>query len=167
MIQTSGTPKLRVERKLAATIIGERAVGHFNEEKHVGGAGVIRLIVVGAGPQQHEIGFGFVISVEPQRVLDADKNHSLGRGAGKQPVEPLHEGGVRAADGVHVDDLPVDQFDAVVAREDAGLGHFVIGVDVEPMPRRRLRTLKNFAHEASLRCASVQLRGLKRQFRGG
>jgi hypothetical protein len=45
---------------------------------------------------------------------------------------------VRAADGVHVDDLPVDQFDALAAREDACLRHFIISVDVEPVPRRPL-----------------------------
>ena len=57
--------------------------------------------------------------------------------------------GVRAADGVHVDDLPVDQLDAVVAGQDAGLGHFVISVDVEPMPCRRLWTRETFAHGGS------------------
>ena len=72
--------------------------------------------------------------------------------------------GVRAADGVHVDDLPIDQLDAVVAREDAGLGHFVISVDVEPMPCRRLRTLKNFAHGGSSSTCHLTSAGDKRQF---
>ena len=53
-----GTPKLRVERQLGPAVIGERAVGHFNEEKNVGGAGVICLIVVGAGRSSIRSGSG-------------------------------------------------------------------------------------------------------------
>ena len=45
---------------------------------------------------------------------------------------------MRAADRGHLDDLPVDQLDPVLGREDAGLGHAVVGVDVEAAPRSGL-----------------------------
>ena len=35
---------------------------------------------------------------------------------------------MRAADRGHVDDLPLDQLDAVLGRQDAGLGQAVVGV---------------------------------------
>ena len=117
------------------------------------------LIIVGAGPQQHQIGFRFVVSIEAKRVLDAGQDVAVGCRFGEQPSESIGLSGVRAANGIQIDDLPVDQLDAVVAGEDAGLGHFVISVDVEPMPCRRLGTLKNFAHGGSSSTCHLTIAG--------
>ena len=38
---------------------------------------------------------------------------------------------MRAADRGHVDDLPLEQLDAVLWLQNAGLGHAVVGFDVE------------------------------------
>jgi len=62
---------------------------------------------------------------------------------------------VRAADGVHVDDLPVDQFDALAALEDACLRHFVIIGDIEPVTGRRWWTIKTGAHGGPLRSGTL------------
>jgi hypothetical protein len=78
----------------------DRRVRDFNEQDDIRGARVACPIIVGARPQQQKIGFGLVEGVETQRVLDADKNHSLGRGAGEEPVEPFHKRRMRAADWV-------------------------------------------------------------------
>ena len=54
------------------------------------------------------------------------------------------------ADRDHVEDLPVDQFDAIFWREDAGLGHLVIGLDVQAVAGRDLLALQNFTHGSPL-----------------
>jgi hypothetical protein len=64
---------------------------------------------------------------------------------------------VWAADGGHVDDLSVDEFDAIGVGQNAGLGHLVVRVDVEPVACRGPGTLEDFTHGFSLRGGSLPL----------
>ena len=104
------------------------------------------MIVVRARAQNHEIRLGLVIGVEAQRALNVDQRGLVVQGAGKKPGQPVGDGGVGAADGGHVDDVSIDQLDAMAIREDAGLGHPVIGPNVEPMAGWRKGTLENLGH---------------------
>jgi len=50
--------------------------------------------------------------------------------------QAIGHAGVQAADRRHVDDLPLDQLDARIERQDAGLGHAAVALDVEAMAGR-------------------------------
>ena len=52
----------------------------------------------------------------------------------EERLDPRDDRGVAAADRSHLDDLAVDELDAAVLVEDAGLAHAVILVEREPAP---------------------------------
>jgi hypothetical protein len=52
-----------VKRKLGPAVIGERALGDFDEEENVGSVWMTPVIIIGAGSQEHEIGLGLVITM--------------------------------------------------------------------------------------------------------
>ena len=70
-------------------------------------------VEVGARAQQHQVGLWFVESVEAQGALDPNVNLTVGEGARDQLAQQIGCAVVRAADRGHVDDLPLDQLDAV------------------------------------------------------
>ena len=53
---------------------------------------------------------------------------------------------VRAADRGHLDDLPVDQLDPVLGGKDAGVGHPVVGADVEATASRDVAAVGGGLH---------------------
>ena len=54
-----------------------------------------------------------------------------------------HTGGVRAADGRHLDDLPIEQLDAIVLVQDAQLSKPVVGVHSEGTRKQANRHVHN------------------------
>src|SRR5208337_3921038 len=59
-----------VKRTLGPAVIGERALGDFDEEENVGGVWMTPVIIISARSQEHEIGLGLVITIKAQRILD-------------------------------------------------------------------------------------------------
>lgn len=53
---------------------------------------------------------------------------------------------MRAADPGNVDYLPLDQLDAVLTRQESGLGHLMAIADAEPVPQRRLGAFERGLH---------------------
>ena len=106
-------------------------------------------MAVGARAQEHQVRLRLVVGVEAQRVPDSDDRHVVGDRAHEEAGEEVSRAGVRAADRGHVDDLPLDQLDTILGPQDSGLGHAVVGVDVEAVAvdHDRLGPLQRGLHE--------------------
>ena len=85
--------------------------------------------------------------VQHDWVLDRDEC-PIAEHPTEQTVDAINRGNVTAADGIHLDDLAIEQFEPVVVAENAGLGHALelghreaLGNDVGDhgaIPRHRL-----------------------------
>ena len=91
-------------------------------------------ITVPRPPQQGEIGLGFRSIVQHDRILHT--HHGLAHGRHNQQLgQRVDCQRVAWPDRGHVNQLPFQQFDAVVLTEHAGLGQAVIVAYRQAMPR--------------------------------
>ena len=102
---------------LAASVLAQRGVGHFDRQQHVLGQRVAKL-EGGTAARDHEVRLWFVAWVEIDGVLHADlvavcelQNQRLG--------QPIHDPCVRWPDGCHLPHFAIDELDADVGREEA------------------------------------------------
>src|SRR4051794_10704024 len=128
-----------VEGELGTSVVGERTVGDLDQQQHVGDSRVARTIEVRARAQEHQVGLRFVAAVEPEGALDTHMHLTVGERARDGAAQEICDAVVLAADRGHVDDLPLDQLDAILGAEYSGRGHVVVVVDVEPVRFRRGR----------------------------
>lgn len=155
-----------MERELGTTVVGQRAIGDFDQEEHVGGGGMARLVEIGSWPQQHEVGLRFAVQTEPEWPLHTGDHLPAGGEPTDEAGEPVDLAAMRRAYGDQVDDLPLDQLDAVLARQDPGLGHPVVVVHIEQVPQRRSWALKGGPHGSGapiVGCQSSRTRLLRQQ----
>jgi hypothetical protein len=87
-------------------------------------------VVVTPESQQPKIGLRLGQVTCPDGVLDLNDGLA-GKVPREQRVETVDAACVRASDGVHPDDLAVNEFDAIVFAEDSGLSHPVVLLDRE------------------------------------
>jgi hypothetical protein len=87
------------------------------------------------GPQEGEIGLGLGPVAQANRVLVTDMGQ-VPNPLEEQAREIIDLVGVVRADGAHLDDFPIDQLDALILTEDAGLGHPIVLVNGEQSLRR-------------------------------
>jgi TorA maturation chaperone TorD len=74
------------------------------------------------GPEDRVVRLRLAAVTEPQRELAADRE-LVGQRPVQQTAEPLDHLGVQLAPWRHLDDHPLDQLDAIVLAEDAGIDH--------------------------------------------
>jgi hypothetical protein len=86
-------------------------------------------IEVIAGTEKRQVRLGFRTIPDSDRALDAQYGGSAE--SGKQCRQTVHARRVPTANGTHLDDLPVDQLNPIVLREDAGIQHAVVFVGGE------------------------------------
>ena len=84
--------------------------------------------------EQHQVGLGLAQVAEPQRVPDRHHDTVANR-LRKQTVEPVDNPRVRRADGRHLKDLTLEEFQTQIRGEDSGLAHAVVLLDSEEVPR--------------------------------
>ena len=89
----------------------------------------LRVVVI-PELQQPKIGLRLGQVTCPDGVLDLNDGLA-GKVPREQRVETVDAASVRAPDGVHPDDLAVNEFDAIVFAEDSGLSHPVVLLDRE------------------------------------
>src|SRR5438128_1058621 len=95
-------------------------------------------VEVGSWYDENEVGLRLRVLVEPHRVLDAD-DCGVDDLAAEQPIQPIYTGCVPTTNRGHLDDLPFNQFDAVVLRKDPRGSHLVVFPNVEPAGRWQSR----------------------------
>ncbi len=121
----------RVEASLDTSIIIERRLGHLDNQQHIVGAGMRTAVEIRSRRQERDIWLWLGVGWDPRRVLCPD-DCPIADSSHEQARETRHARCMTRADRGHLDDLSVDELDAVVLREDAGLTHAVVFVESEP-----------------------------------
>jgi hypothetical protein len=75
--------------------------------------------------KKRQIGLRGVVSIHNDGILDVD-DRSSSEHLAEQLIKPADTGGVSIADGTHLNDLTVDQLQALALTEDASFDHLVI-----------------------------------------
>ena len=124
-----------IEWHLRAEVVGEARVRNLDHEQHVGRSRMGRHVEVGPGPQDCDVRLGLADVVEPQRVLAPHDPHRPETLA-KMRRQSCDDCRMQHSDRRHVDDLPIDEFHAVVGTEDARFAHPMKRVHRNQMTRR-------------------------------
>ncbi len=82
-----------VEREPDLCIVGERGVGHFHDQEHIGRGGVRDTVTIRARAQQCDIGLRFGVRVEKDRVLCCNEG-LLAAGLSQQVGDIINGSGV-------------------------------------------------------------------------
>jgi hypothetical protein len=126
----------RVQRPLHRAVEAQRAVGHFDQQQHVVRARQARKRV-GLHAQQREVGLRLRPSVEDDGVAGRNQGGIAGA-AHQHPVQPIDDPRVRRPDRRHLQHLALDELDARIGWQDAGLAHPVVVGDAEAPPGGRV-----------------------------
>jgi len=95
-------------------------------------ARVATRVIIRHGLQQHEIRFRLGMIVEPHRVLRRNQPSTSSVGA-KPADEAIDHSSVQRANGRHIDDPSVEQFDPCVRLEHTSLRHTMVILHTEAM----------------------------------
>ena len=122
-----GNTKTRVEFGLHRAVVADRRLGDLDDQQDIGQARVRRGIEVGARTQQGDIGLGLVEEIEPDGVLRTNDGALAGTRdeVVKEPGDDCRVPGPATHLGHH---LAVDELDAIVFAQDAGLAHLLVFV---------------------------------------
>ena len=97
----------------------------FDQKQHVGGARVVIAVVVGAWLQQQQVRLRLAAVADSQWILHAD--YAAIGGVLHEPAgESDDQSRVTAADRAHLDDVAVDELDAVILAQDTGLAQAMV-----------------------------------------
>ena len=153
----------RVERELRPAVVVARGLGDLDDEQHVRRPGVPLRVEVGAWLEDAQVRLRLGPAAEDDRILNPHDRTPV-KPAREERVQAVDTGRVSGADRAHADDLAFDELDAIVLREDAGLGHPVVLLGRERPPRdlgshrhsRRCYHGDGSTGETSTRCLSAQ-----------
>jgi hypothetical protein len=123
--QYSGIPAFGVEPELGRAVVGQRAVGDLDHQERVLGPGVAFLVRRRTVAQDRQVGLGLGVVGEGDGALHPHGG-AIAQACDQELGEVAHERLVATADGRHLDDLALDQLDAIVFAEDAHLDHPVV-----------------------------------------
>src|SRR4029453_14412420 len=116
---------LGIEAELRGAVVGQRAVGHFDQEKGVLGPGLTLFVRHAPAAEDSQIRLGLGVLAEHNGVLHPHEG-TAGQPCDQELVEVANECPVATVDGRHRDDFALDQLDAVVFAENTDLGHPVV-----------------------------------------
>src|SRR5689334_16944100 len=98
-----------VERGFHFAVILERVVGDLDDQKY------FCRVWLASRFLEYDIGLWFAVS-QADRVLNAD-DYIVGSRSDEDTCQPIHAGNVRITDGHFRNNLPTNEFDAVVLLE--------------------------------------------------
>jgi MFS family permease len=125
-----------IEARLDEPVEADGRVGHLDRQQDVLGGGKLPAVGDGPWPQQDQIRLRLRAGPDDHGVLRRDDG-AVAEPGEEQPVGVDHTAGVSRTDRRHLDDLTLDQLDALVRTEDAGLRHAVVLLHTE-QPARNL-----------------------------
>jgi hypothetical protein len=125
----------RIERHPHAEVECQARVCHLDDQHDVGRPRVGRAVEILPRLEDPDVGLRLAHIIEGEGILHPEQCDSSDARLEKLR-DRTHERCVHAADGRHVDDLSVDQFDPVLGRENPRLAHPPVVGHGEAMPRR-------------------------------
>src|SRR5207244_8810185 len=109
-----------VNPRFHVAVVRKRGLGNLDDEENVGRPGKTRGVEIWLRPQQDDIGLRLTELVEPHGPLHLHDS-VVANSCDQRTSGAIHSRVVTRSDWSHGDDLAIDELDAVVFGEDAGL----------------------------------------------